>query len=282
MPRIVAKSYCVQSDVERAMGVAADETNLTSAQIVEAIKSASNEVDLLTHTIFHSIEDSGTAEAGSTTTLQDTDQSWTTNEWANFVLWCHTGAGNGQYTIIASNDSDTLTVAEVTTAFGATSQYRIIPDCIESKNLNGDGTQKMFMPYYPIQALQTLTIAGTSVTPAKVYVWEDEGYLELHSQLSPESNNFTNQYPQCISVTWVYGVYPVPADIKRFTAVIAGLQCLITQIGGTYNDVTSYSIPHLTASKGEPYVNIREALLRLIKEKDRTIKSIIKYPVVWG
>jgi len=56
--------------------------------------------------------ESGTAEAGSGTTLQDTDKTWTgTNIWAGYRLYLTGGTGSGQNLLIASNTSDTLTVS---------------------------------------------------------------------------------------------------------------------------------------------------------------------------
>ena len=72
---LVSKSYCTQTDVERAMGVAAAETNVTQTMILSSIESASDEVDLLTHTRYLSIEDSGTATTGGTTTLTDSTKT---------------------------------------------------------------------------------------------------------------------------------------------------------------------------------------------------------------
>lgn len=278
--RRVDRSYCSQSDVERAMGVSAAETNVTQTQIIESIKSASNEVDLITHTTYHSIEDDGTASSGTTTSLTDSTQSWTVDGWTNYVVWIYAGTGVGQYAAITSNTSDTLSFATVTTAPDATSKYRIIPDCVITQSYNGDDTNTLFLSYRPIKNLQSLSISGVTVTPSKVYKWEDEGYLELHGQLNPEATYFTRQYPQNVVVSWVYGVYPVPADVKRLVASIAAQQCLIEQIGGTYNDVTNYSIPHLSASKGEPYMNIRATIDYLKKEIDMLLKRIVKYSIM--
>lgn len=285
---LVDKSYCSQSDVERAMGVAAAETNVTQAMILSAIKSASDEVDLITHTRYLSTEDSGTATGGelgvggAPDKLFDTGKSWTTNEWADFVVWMYGGTGSGQYARITSNNATELTLTdEIDTAPDATTTYRIVPDVIRDEDYDGNDLDKFYLPYYPIIELLTLTVESTSVTPAQVTIYNNKGMLKLDKgNLSPESSLFTDAYGKCIGVKWVYGVYPIPRNIIRLTAAIAAIQCLITQIGGTYNDVTSYSIPHFTASKGEPYVNIREALVRCDNEVKRILKSIIKRPVV--
>ena len=47
----VVHSYCESADVVRAMGVAADETVITTANIVTAIKRASAEVDKITNLV---------------------------------------------------------------------------------------------------------------------------------------------------------------------------------------------------------------------------------------
>lgn len=279
----VSKSYCTVSDVEAATGVAADVTGgATTAQIQAYIKDASDEVDLLTHTRYHSVEDSGTATAGSTTSLTDGGQSWTGGQWENYVLWIYAGTGSGQYAPISSNTATVLLLGKtLTTAPDATSQYRIIPDVYFDDNIDGSGKTTLNLNYYPLIELISLSIRGTAVTPAKVYQFKKIGELILNSNLDPEFTYFDSTYPQQVDIEYVYGVYPVPRVIKRLTAIIAGMKSLILQIGGTYNDVTSYSVPHFTASKGEPYTNIRETLSRLEKEKDKLLeKSIIIYPIV--
>ena len=46
---LVDKSYCVSADVVRAIGFAADVTNVSATDITANIKAASDEVDLITH-----------------------------------------------------------------------------------------------------------------------------------------------------------------------------------------------------------------------------------------
>lgn len=54
----------------------------------------------------------GTASGGSTTTLTDTTQSWTTNQWAGYYLEMTGGANNGKIEVISSNTGNTLTLAK--------------------------------------------------------------------------------------------------------------------------------------------------------------------------
>lgn len=65
------------------------------------------------------------ATAGSTTTLTDSTQSWTTNDKAGMVLTAVAGTGAGQKAIITSNTATVLTFPVVSTAFDATTTYRI-------------------------------------------------------------------------------------------------------------------------------------------------------------
>ena len=134
----VFKSYCTRADVERVIGYTGETTNVSDQEIDYSIQDASEEVDLITHTIFHSSEDAGTAESGTTGALTDTNKKWSTNEYAGYVLWIYSGTGSDQYARIASNTIDTITLHSsdtLTIAPSSDSKYRIIPDCI-MKNVN--------------------------------------------------------------------------------------------------------------------------------------------------
>ena len=84
--------------------------------------------DFETHADMHdpTIADSGTATGTQTsTTLQDTTKSWTTDEYANHIVQITGGTGIGQWRSVTSNTSNTLTVAAWSTTPDATSTYRI-------------------------------------------------------------------------------------------------------------------------------------------------------------
>jgi hypothetical protein len=62
----------------------------------------------------------------STTTLQDTNQEWGTNQWAGYYIRIFSGGGKNQLAKIASNNIDTLTfTAPLSVAPTNTSQYII-------------------------------------------------------------------------------------------------------------------------------------------------------------
>ena len=66
------------------------------------------------------------ATSGSTTTLVDNTQAWTTNQWAGYELFIYTGTGRGQFVIVTSNTANTLTFPAITTAPDATSRYQLL------------------------------------------------------------------------------------------------------------------------------------------------------------
>jgi hypothetical protein len=68
----------------------------------------------------------GIATSGSTTSLGDTTQAWTTNEWAGYELYIYSGTGTGQIAIITSNTANSLSFSEISTAPDITSRYQIL------------------------------------------------------------------------------------------------------------------------------------------------------------
>jgi len=75
--------------------------------------------------VFNQYEVDSTATGGSTTTLVDSAQSWETDQYAGYWLFCRDGTGEGQKVRITSNTATTLTFSAVTTGFDATSVYEI-------------------------------------------------------------------------------------------------------------------------------------------------------------
>ena len=67
--------------------------------------------------------DRGKGTGGSSTTLQDTDKSWTADEWIRAWVKIIDGTGKGQYRRITDNDTDSLTVASWQVNPDSTSVY---------------------------------------------------------------------------------------------------------------------------------------------------------------
>jgi hypothetical protein len=82
----------------------------------------------------------GTATAGTSTTLTDSGKTWKVNQWKNCRATITSGTGSGQSRMVNSNTGTALTVSPSwTTAPDATSVYRIeIPAVVIGSNDAGD------------------------------------------------------------------------------------------------------------------------------------------------
>ena len=69
-----------------------------------------------------------------------------------------------------------------------------------------------------------------------------------------------------IKIRYKYGATSVPKKVRELSASLAACACFYKLIGGSFDDVTSYSIPEMSVSKGEPYTNMRAAIIELQKK----------------
>ena len=258
-------AYCSPSEVKAAINFPSTGAPITDEQIASFVVYSEEEIEDVYKTKFGSIEQNGTADGDySTTTLSLTTLEMDVDDYIGYVLWIHAGTNSGEYRQISANTATKITVD---TAFSAatdvTSQFRIVKLGYKSQTVDGTGTDTMFVQYQPLISLNSLTIDDTSVTPAYVYQYNDSGKLVLGTS-DAEVKYFSDTYPQLIDLEYIYGVYPLPKVIKRLCICLAGIRTLTSQIAGTYDDFTNVSLPGgLTASKGEPYTNIREAVATL-------------------
>jgi len=126
-------------------------------------------------------------------------------------------------------------------------------------------------PVQSITSLESYDTAGTLIT-----TWDASDYwLDAKmGRIRLTSKTFAQQNRR-VKAVYTYGYTTVPTNIAALSATISGMRIIIQQIGGTYDDVTSYSLPSgVTIGVGEPYTNMREGISRLEKEKDRLIKAI--------
>ncbi len=75
---------------------------------------------------------------GTVTTLTDSGQAWTTNQWAGYYVRIFSGTGEGQQSLIASNTATTLTFASMAVAPTSSSQYFI--EGFDAGTASGAGT----------------------------------------------------------------------------------------------------------------------------------------------
>jgi len=145
---------------------------------------------------------------------------------------------------------------------------------------DGSGTNVLFLNWFgkdfqdanAILTLTSLTIDGTSITPSNVFVYPNSGKLQLDT--NAEQTRFLRTKPRQIVADYSYGVDAVPSIIAQLTAVLAAMWALIEQVGGTFDDVTAYTLPEISISKGEPFTNIRETINQLAKVRDRLLGKL--------
>jgi len=253
--------YCTAAEVRAAINFPDTGGPVDDADITTFIGYAEEEIEDIYKTNFGNIDKSDTADSGTTTTIVTGASSYTANEYIDYVVWVHTGTNSGEYRPIVSNTTTTLTVSPAfSAAIDNTSQFYITKLGYKDQTVDGSGTDTQFVEYQPLISLNALTIDGTSVTPSYVYQYKDPGKLVLGTD-DAEVSYFSDSNPQLVNLKYVYGVYPLPQTIKRLCILLAGIRTLVAQIAGTYDDFTNVSLPGgVTASKGEPYTNIREAV----------------------
>jgi len=259
--------YCTVEEVRESINFPTVGAPIEDNVIEQFIIQSQEEIEDIYKTNFGSIDEYGTADGNFTVnTFSDSNQTWKTDEYEGWVVWIYSGTGSGQYRNIVSNTSILLTVApDFTTVPDATSKYRIVKLGYKDETVDGTGTNTQFVEYQPLINLIELTIDGTSVTPSTVAQYFPQGKLILTSE--SESSWFSNNDYQQVNIKYIYGVYPLPKIIKRLCIVISGIRTLISQVAGTYDDFTTVSLPGgFNASKGEPYVNIVNAIDRFQQE----------------
>ena len=280
--------YISVAETRLIVGVT-DTAILSDAVIEQAIKFAEDEVDRLTQTTYYPVEDSGTATAGAATTITDSAKVWDDDGYIGYAVYIYKGTGIGQIREITDNDSTSLTVATWTTNPDATSKYIITYLNNETITIDGTGTDTILVPDYPIVQVDSIKINAVTIDSDNYYIYKDTGKIILKNTASsvvftaPEDNTRR----QLIVIDYHWGVLPenrrssisMPGRIKRFCGVIASLQALTYQMGGTYDDLSTFSLPEFSGTIGQAYINIKGTLDALSNEL-KTLKKeeIGKYP----
>lgn len=280
---MTATHYCSVSDVFRAAGM--PRSAIDDSDVLEFIKDAEAEVDRYTDTTYWAVHTTGTAISSTNTTLTDTNLTLGTAEHSGDYLWIYEGTGNGQMREISNNTPTVVTVDRAwTTNPDTTSYYRIIhtgTNPYKTDSETGDDTTTYYTLQYPVQLLESATINTTSINTSNIFLWGNSGKLKLNTTSNNNTTVWTSAYEQKNVIKYWYGVYPIPRLVKKYTAIIAAMQSLVNQIGGTFDDITSYSLPEFTASKGEPYTNIRETIMRLDNQRKSIERKLVTYARVW-
>jgi len=281
-------SYVTIQEVRNIIGVS-DVTVIPDATITQAIEFASDELDRLTFTTYLPALDNGTATAGSATTLTDSTKTWEIDYYIGYSVYIYAGTGKGQIREILDNAATSLTVATWDTNPDTTSKYLITYLSKITEKYDGTATNTLMIRNYPLIQVDELKINDTSISLDRLTIYNNTGRLVLNSDA--EVNLFTAPTTKdnynLIDITYHYGVLPeykrndliFPSYIKRMVGIIAGLQAIAYQMGGTYNALSTFTVPNLSGSIGQQYINIGATADRLLNELDKLkLEAIGRYP----
>jgi len=82
-----------------------------------------------------------------------------------------------------------------------------------------------------------------------------------------------------VQVIYTHGYTTVPDLVQELAALLGGLRALVNISGGSYKDVTSYSLGRKSFGLGEVYVNIRETITQMKRRIDDISNEL---GGVWG
>jgi len=77
-----------------------------------------------------------------------------------------------------------------------------------------------------------------------------------------------------VKIIYTHGYTSIPAQVQELAALICGVMALVNISGGSYSDVTSYTLSSASFTVGEVYVNIREVLSQLNKRIDKIVLKL--------
>ncbi len=280
--------YVDVNSVRQTLGVT--ETDVIPDSVIEqAIEFAEDEIDRLTYTTYYPNLDSGTVTSATDTTLTDDTKTgataWVENEQAGYAVYIYAGTGKGQIREILENTENTLTVETWATNPDNTSKYIITYLNKQTITVDGTGGYEILLKDYPIVQIDQLKIEDTEISSTDYVVYPEVGKIVL-------LNTSTTQYfvkpvqntkRKKIEITYHWGVLPefkrnkieINRVIKRATCLIASLQALAYQMGGTYDDLSTFSLPEFSGSIGQAYVNIKGVVDVITKELEDYKKNYL-------
>ena len=127
--------------------------------------------------------------------------------------------------------------------------------------------------YTPVISITSLKEYDTTGTEVKSYTADDYWLNEKTGRITLLDTEFVKQIHR-VECIYTYGSIQVPKSISSLCAVLSGMRLLIHQIGGTYDDVTSYTAAGLSIGVGEPYMNMSKSVESLNKEATRLMGNI--------
>jgi hypothetical protein len=133
--------------------------------------------------------------------------------------------------------------------------------------------EKLFLGKRPIRTMTSVEEYDTNGDLVETYT-SDDYYIDLDTgMLGLYTEEFEHQARR-VKIVYSYGYNSIPANIQQLTTVFAALKVLLAHIGGSTDDVTSFSACGISMGVGEPYTASARGIELLTKEKDRLIAAI--------
>jgi len=188
--------------------------------------------------------------------IQDADaeiEEWTGKKWTDA----------NAYTEYFEGRSEKQTTAQA----GEESQY---------STETWDERYVLLLTKYPVQGVSKIefldddgTVDDTLTEANEDYHWWSNGKIQLIGNSIPVGKG-----KKKVKVTYTYGASSVPRNIKNLSAAIAGIIIFVNLTGGSFDEITSYTLGPKSVSVGEPYMNMREAINKLEQMRDRILNQI--------
>ena len=275
-------NYCSTTDVYRTSGISS--TEVSAVDVLAQILEAEAFVCRYTKNIYYKTNLTSTALTAASTTTLTISATLTLNGYANQYLEITSGSGKGQFVGITSNttggtivlDRDLVTVPAVSDTiriFYVPSDFSPYQEEVR----DGSNYDYFYTTYYPVQKVDQLISSAVTVSLSNIYTYKNTGKLKLKS--GAETSRFGGQSPQDVSINYWYGVDKLEYAVKRVVELRAAIQILGQQMGGTFDDPSSVTLPDMTVSVGQAYINIRSSLETLKEEYNELLKTIKVYPV---
>ena len=131
----------------------------------------------------------------------------------------------------------------------------------------------VYLRYKPIISITSVKAYDTSKTLAETYTADDYWVNLKTGRLVLLEKHFVLQKHR-VEVIYTWGYETIPRNISSLCAILSTMRLFIHQIGGTFDDITSYSTCGLNMSVGEPYMNMSRDIEFLQKEATRLIATI--------
>ena len=276
--------YVTVDDVYSLAGITTAEVSpdIVRSQILQGMK----ETDRITHTTYFEVLGKSTATSGTNNTIVGVLTPLANDkEYTNYAVYIYSGTGLGEMREITNfsvlngittitTDVDWTTVPDDTSKFIVTYLNRV------TEVLDGTGRQNLSLSKSPVIQLNSLVIDTISVNPENVYLYDDSGQLILSENAVQSFFTFGNKK---IQVDYFYGMLPelqygqldIPIEVKTLCSLITAVASLITQIGGTFDALSTFSVPNLSGSIGQAYINIKATVDSLLARIDTYKKEII-------